>query len=154
PTPQVVVLGAGLDSRAWRMPELADIDVFEVDHPASQVDKQARVESLRPTSRSVRFVPVDFTQDRLDAGLVKAGRRSDTATVWIWEGVVPYLRKVEVVAALRAISVLSHEGSRLIVNYQSPSMRARAGRLLAGAMSMTAGRRSMWAEEPRRSAWR
>ena len=40
---QVVILGAGLDGRAWRMPELCDATVFEVDHPASQRDKRARV---------------------------------------------------------------------------------------------------------------
>ena len=51
---QVVVLGAGLDARAWRMPELAGATVVEVDHPASQRDKQRRLGDLTPTARSGR----------------------------------------------------------------------------------------------------
>ena len=62
--PQLVIVGAGLDDRAWRMPELASADVFEIDHPASQRDKRDRVADLRPLAKSVRFVPVDFTRDR------------------------------------------------------------------------------------------
>src|SRR4029077_9313468 len=46
PTPQLVIIGAGLDGRAWRMSELADVDVFELDHPASQRDKRHRVGDL------------------------------------------------------------------------------------------------------------
>ena len=45
-SPQLVILGAGLDGRAWRMPELRDAVVFEVDYPASQREKQARVAAL------------------------------------------------------------------------------------------------------------
>src|SRR4051812_11317299 len=41
--PQVVILGAGLDGRAWRMPELRDVRVFEVDHPDTQREKRARL---------------------------------------------------------------------------------------------------------------
>lgn len=47
--PQLVIMGAGLDDRAWRMPELDGADVFEIDHPASQRDKRSRV---RPKSQS------------------------------------------------------------------------------------------------------
>lgn len=53
-TPQVVILGAGLDGRAWRMAELQGSVVFEVDHPASQRDKRSRSERLKPTAREVR----------------------------------------------------------------------------------------------------
>src|SRR5690348_8576517 len=65
-SPQVVILGAGLDGRAWRMPELADADVFEVDHPDSQRDKRERAAALTPTARAIHFVPVDFTRDDLE----------------------------------------------------------------------------------------
>src|SRR5262245_37910236 len=53
--PQLVILGAGLDARAWRLPELAGAEVFEVDHPASQVDKRARVAGMQPVT-PVHFV--------------------------------------------------------------------------------------------------
>lgn len=151
--PQLVIVGAGLDDRAWRMPELASADVFEIDHPASQRDKRDRVADLRPLAKSVRFVPVDFTRDQLDAGLAPAGHRAEEVTTWIWEGVVPYLSRAEVAATVQAISSRSAAGSRLIVNYQSPALSAALGRLAARAMTAAARRRSPWADEPRRSSW-
>jgi len=63
-SPQLVILGAGLDGRAWRMPELRDAVVFEVDHPDSQREKRRRAARLTRAAREVRFVPVDFTRDR------------------------------------------------------------------------------------------
>ena len=154
PAPQLVVLGAGLDDRAWRMEELADVDVFEVDHPASQRDKRSRLGDLQPLARSVRFVSVDFTRDRLDTALAAAGHRLNEATVWIWEGVVPYLSRDEVASTVQAISATSEAGSRLVVNYQTPSLAAALGRVVARAMTTIARRRSPWADEPRRSSWR
>jgi methyltransferase (TIGR00027 family) len=153
PTPQLIVLGAGLDSRAWRMAELAGVDVFEVDHPASQADKRGRLDAMTPTARSVTFVAVDLATQRVDEALVGAGHHSDVATTWIWEGVVPYLRSGAVVATLRAISALSPVGSRLIVNYQSPSVRAAVGRLAARTMATVGGGANPWSSEPIRSTW-
>jgi methyltransferase (TIGR00027 family) len=153
PVSQLVILGAGLDDRAWRMPELADLDVFEVDHPASQRDKRSRLGDLQPLARSVRFVPVDFTRDRLESALADAGHRAGEATTWIWEGVVPYLSGADVAATIQAVSEKSATGSRLVVNYQSPSLSAAFGRLAARAMTGLARRRSPWADEPRRSSW-
>ena len=88
---QLVILGAGLDGRAWRLKELADVDVFEVDHPASQADKQSRLGRLEPTARSVRFVPVDLSRDSLGDALTAAGHDRTIGTTWICEGVVSYL---------------------------------------------------------------
>ena len=147
PAPQVVILGAGLDARAWRMKELAGADVFEVDHPPSQHEKQDRIGDQVPVARSLRYVPVDFTRDRLDAALAEAGHQPSAPTTWIWEGVVPYLHRPAVVSALSA------PGSNLIVNYQSRSVLAAVGRIVARAMNASARRRSPWADEPRRSAW-
>jgi len=53
---QLVILGAGLDARAWRMDELRDTVVFEVDHPATQAAKRERTAALQPVAREVRFV--------------------------------------------------------------------------------------------------
>lgn len=151
--PQLVIIGAGLDDRAWRIPELTDVEVFEVDHPASQRDKRSRVGDLRPLARSLRFVPVDFTRDRLDTALASAGHRPEEPTTWIWEGVVPYLSRAEVAATVRALASRSAAGSRLVVNYQSPALSAAFGRVAARAMMAMARRRSPWADEPRRSSW-
>ena len=157
PTPQLVVLGAGLDGRAWRMPQLAGVDVLEVDHPASQRDKRDRLGDLPPTAGSVVFVAVDLTRDDLGAALAagSAGRhRSAGATTWIWEGVGPYLTPQEVRATLSVLGSRSAPGSRLVVNYQSPSVAATAGRLVARAMSAVARREDPVADEARRSSWR
>ena len=153
PAPQVVILGAGLDGRAWRMKELAGVDVFEVDHPASQHEKRDRIGDEVPLARSLRYVPVDFTRDRLDAAFAEAGHQPSTPTTWIWEGVVPYLDRPAVAATVAVVSGLSAPGSNLIVNYQSPSVLAAVGRIVARAMNASARRRSPWADEPRRSAW-
>ena len=80
--PQVVILGAGLDGRAWRMPELRDVTVFEVDHPDSQRDKRERIGALTPTAREVRFLAVDFARDSLDAALEQAGHVVTERTMW------------------------------------------------------------------------
>ncbi|MEV0430901.1 class I SAM-dependent methyltransferase [Micromonospora sp. NPDC050495] len=151
PCPQLVILGAGLDGRAWRMPELAGVTVFEVDQPATQQDKRDRAAGLSGTAPT--FVPVDFGRDRLPEALAAHGHRADLPTTWIWEGVVPYLTRAEVAATVAGLAAGSATGSRLIVNYQSPSRSARAGRVLARLLTASTGRRSVWANEPWRSTW-
>jgi methyltransferase (TIGR00027 family) len=151
--PQLVILGAGLDGRAWRMSELADVEVFEVDHPASQADKVSRLDHLTPTTHALHFIPVDFTTDSL--GALLAGGRHDASrpTTWIWEGVVPYLTPAQVTATMNVIAGASARGSRLIVNYQVPAISAKIGAVVARLMTALARRDNPMANEPRRSAW-
>ncbi|MFD8305084.1 class I SAM-dependent methyltransferase [Streptomyces sp. NPDC059690] len=160
-TGQLVILGAGLDTRAWRLPELARTDVWEVDHPASQHDKRARMRQQGPIddpgldaelptlARSVRFTPVDFAVSDLGAALDAAGHDPTAPTTWLWEGVVPYLTHEHVRATVAALAARSVSGSALIVNYQAPSAKAAAGRLLTRVLgsSLTSG-------EPWRSLWK
>ncbi|MEV6840362.1 class I SAM-dependent methyltransferase [Streptomyces sp. NPDC051133] len=165
-TGQLVILGAGLDTRAWRLPELAQTDVWEVDHPASQQDKRARLAAAAPmlrgtdegdllaaelpaVARTVRFTPVDFAVDDLGAALHAAGHDPSAPTTWLWEGVVPYLTRDEVRATVAALAARTVPGSALVLNYQAPSARAAAGRLLTRVLgsSVTSG-------EPWRSLWR
>jgi methyltransferase (TIGR00027 family) len=119
---QVVILGAGLDGRAWRMPELGASVVFEVDHPDTQREKVARAAALIRVAREVRFVPVDFTRDRLDEQLTAAGHDPTRPTTWIWEGVVMYLTKAEVEATLEILARRSAPRSRLIIAYATPGL--------------------------------
>ncbi|MEV0715229.1 class I SAM-dependent methyltransferase [Asanoa sp. NPDC050611] len=151
PGPQVVILGAGLDGRAWRMPELADAAVFEVDQPASQADKRARAAAL--TGPPPAFVPVDFRTDDLSAELAAAGHAGDRPTTWIWEGVVPYLTPAEVEATVGAVAACSAPGSRLIVNFQLPVPFLKLGFLVGRALARSTGRSSMFTREPWRSTW-
>lgn len=117
---QLVVLGAGLDARAWRMPDLAQVDVFEVDHPASQTYKRQRVRGQTPLARSVRFVPCDFERERLGDALARSGHDATRRTFWIWEGVTMYLQRASVVASLGVMDGRSPEGSGLAVTYVLP----------------------------------
>jgi len=139
---QVVILGAGYDGRAWRMPELAGVNVFEVDHPATQGDKRAHLGGLPPSTGNVTFVSIDFERESLDAVLERAGHNRSTPTCWIWEGVVMYLTRDAMRATLAAIATRSAPGSTLIVNYHTNHQR-----LFARLMFRLIG-------EPQISAWR
>jgi len=86
---QVVILGAGLDARAWRMPELAGSTVFEVDHRASQQDKLRRIGGLVPMAGRVIPVAVDLAAERLGPTLESAGFDRQAVTTWVWEGSCP-----------------------------------------------------------------
>ncbi len=116
---QVVTLGAGYDGRAWRLPELQGLRVFEVDHPATQRDKRARVTTLPTANANVTFVAMDFERDSLDAVLKRAGHDRSSPTCWIWEGVVMYLTGEAMRMTLAAIAGRSAPGSTLIVNYHA-----------------------------------
>jgi methyltransferase (TIGR00027 family) len=119
PHSQLVILGAGLDSRAWRMPEVAQSVVFEVDHPDTQILKQQKTEGLRPFAEEVRFVPVDFTRDEMASKLCAAGYDRNRKTFWLWEGVIMYLTPEQVAQNLSSIAALSSEGSRLALTYMA-----------------------------------
>jgi len=120
--PQVVSLGAGLDGRAWRMPELGTSLVFEVDHPDTQQQKLQRVASLAREARDVHFVPVDFGRGGLALALEAAGHDPKLPTDWLWEGVVMYLAQDEIETTLRIVEARSAPGSRLIIAYHQPAL--------------------------------
>jgi methyltransferase (TIGR00027 family) len=138
---QLVILGAGYDGRAWRMPELAGVRVFEVDHPATQGDKRAHLSELPPPNGVVAFVSIDFERESLDVVLERAGHDASLPTCWIWEGVVMYLTRDAMRATLASIAGRSAPGSTLIVNYHT-THRGLVGRLLFRLIG-----------EPQISAW-
>ena len=121
-SPQVVILGAGLDGRAWRMPELSRAVVFEVDHPDTQRTKRGRVGDLQRAARAVHFVAVDFTRDSLGDALAQAGHDASIPTTWIWEGVVMYLTLPQIEATLEVVRHRSASRSRLVIAYMQPAM--------------------------------
>jgi methyltransferase (TIGR00027 family) len=108
---QYVVLGAGLDTFAYRNP-FPDLRVFEVDHPATQAWKRRRLESggiFLPAS--LTFVPVNFEKQTLAHGLAQAGFAANQAAFFSWLGVTPYLSRETVLATLRwLISICSRNG--------------------------------------------
>jgi methyltransferase (TIGR00027 family) len=116
---QYVLLGAGLDSFAWRRPDLlaGGLRLFEVDHPASQAWKRARVAELGlPVHEHHVFVAVDFETDTFAAGLDRAGFDWSARTLFCWVGVTPYLTVPAVEASLRAIAK-SAPGSEIALSY-------------------------------------
>jgi methyltransferase (TIGR00027 family) len=110
---QVVILGAGFDCRAYRIREITQSRVFEVDHPATQVTKKRRLRTLRSY---VTYVPIDFTAGALDAVMRAAGYRLDVTTFFICEGVTHYLPAETIDAAFRYVG-RSAAGSELVFTY-------------------------------------
>jgi len=153
PDAQVVLLGAGLDARPWRLPALAGAVVLAVDHPASQADARRRTAALPPPGCDLRYVPVDLTVQPLRPALLAAGHDPARPTVWIWEGVIPYLTAAAVTATVDALTAASGPGSRLIANYQIPSLVAALGRRVMVLLASRAGVETVTADEPWRSAW-
>jgi len=125
PTPQLVILGAGLDARAHRLPELRDTVVFEIDHPSTQAYKKPRAENLPRCAKEVRYVAVDFLRDDLAERLVASGHERMTPTNWIWEGVTMYLTPEAVRETLATIAARSAPSSRLAMTYVTRGRSAR-----------------------------
>lgn len=114
---QVVILGAGFDCRACRLPELARARVFEVDHPATSAAKRARLAALLGgLPGHVSFVALDFDREALLAALAAAGCDRGRRSLVIWEGVTNYLTAAAVDATLRAVAAFA-PGSRLLFTY-------------------------------------
>jgi methyltransferase (TIGR00027 family) len=112
---QVVLLGAGFDARAYRLASLDACRLFEVDHPATQATKRARVAGLAPVVRALEHVPLDLERRGLVDGLVRAGFDLGETSVVVWEGVTMYLSEEAIRATLGALAELMAPGSRLIL---------------------------------------
>lgn len=113
----VVVLGAGLDTRAFRLARRSDIPIFEVDLPVNIARKKAAVQrAMGLPPASVHLVPLDFERDDLIGALTGHGYRTDARTFFIWEGVTQYLTEAAVRATLDALQA-SPSGSRLVFTY-------------------------------------
>jgi len=111
----VVILGAGFDTRAWRLPGVAGRRVVEVDRAATQAAKRGRLSALPAPVADVSFVAADLRTDDLADVLDRAGQDSGRPLVWVWEAVVPYLPAAAVDATLAELARRSPAGSRLLV---------------------------------------
>ena len=115
---QALLLGAGFDSRPYRLEELRGVPLFEVDHPSTQRAKRQRLQThLGPLPGNVHFAPVDFEKDDLETTLMHAGFDTTVATVAVWEGVVSYLTPAAVDQSFRTLARILSEGSHLIFSY-------------------------------------
>ena len=123
-TRQVVVLGAGLDTFAYRNPH-AGTRVFEVDFPATGAWKRDRLaEAGIAVPDSVTYVGVDFETDDLTSRLVEAGFDATAPAFFVWLGVVPYLSEAAVAATLRAVAAVP--GGEVVLDYTNPAHQLHA----------------------------
>jgi methyltransferase (TIGR00027 family) len=122
---QVLVLGAGLDTFAYRLERTQDMRVFELDHPATQAEKRRRLaEAQIAEPAHVSYVAHDFESGGMTAALKSAGLDPDRGAFVLWLGVTPYLTEEAVFATLRELaSWRGGDGSR--VRLRQP---ARGGR--------------------------
>ena len=119
-----MILGAGLDSRAYRGDLLHGVaKIFEVDHPATQASKIERVKKMfGKIPDHVTYVSVDFMEETLDK-LLSSGFDLSLKTLFIWEGVTLYLNQESVDATLAWVHENSTPGSAIIFDYQEKSAR-------------------------------
>jgi len=127
---QLVVLGAGLDTYAYRGPLRERLRIFEVDHPATQAWKRERLrEAHIPLPASQSFAPIDFEQQTLAEGLTAANFDLTRQTFFTWLGCVPYLTEETVWSTLQFIANLP-KGAHVVFDYGDPpaslSREARA----------------------------
>jgi methyltransferase (TIGR00027 family) len=115
---QVVILGAGYDSRALRFArELKKVRVFEVDHPGTQARKMdILLRSITDIPRNVQYVSVDFNRGTLEKALVDKGFSRNRRTLFLWEGVSYYLPR-EVVGGILDFVKACAPGSSIVFDY-------------------------------------
>ena len=117
---QYVVLGAGLDTFAYRNP-YPDLRVFEVDFPSTQVWKRERLAAGDiAIPENLTFAPIDFERQRLTDVLLDAGLDASRPTFFSWLGVSPYLEPATVMATLAAIAPLARGGGGVTFDYSVP----------------------------------
>ena len=131
---QLVILGAGYDSRAYRLSLPHDVTVFEVDHPSTQRAKRERLGVSGTPVGHVRFVGVDFEVDNVAGRLADSGFDDRAPSIVVWEGVISYLSKSAVDDNFELLSGICSSGSRLIFTYVD-------GRALDGSVDFEEARR-------------
>jgi methyltransferase (TIGR00027 family) len=142
-TRQYVVLGAGLDTLAYRHPYGSRLTVFEVDYPATQAWKRERLADAGiDIPPSVRYVAVDFERETAFEGLAAAGFDAKSPAFFSWLGVTVYLSELSVLSMLESIAGLA-PGSGIAFDYaidsSGVSERARRAVEVVAARAAAAG---------------
>jgi methyltransferase (TIGR00027 family) len=125
---QYLILGAGLDTFAFRRTDLLDrLQVFEVDHPNTQAFKRERIAALGwETPAALHFVPTDFTTQTLADTLAQSSYDPHVLTHVSWLGVTMYLREDDIRATVHALSTLTPAGSALVFDYLDAAIFTQA----------------------------
>ncbi len=143
---QYVILGAGLDTFAYRNPHFSvGLKIYEVDYPATQVWKLRQLNTARiPIPENLNFVPVDFENQSLSEQLQKAGFRTDETSFFSWLGVTMYLTRETVMEIIKYIASSVPSGSGIVFDYMIPPSSQKIlprliFRLLAGSIARRTG---------------
>ncbi len=113
----VVILGAGLDTRPYRLARRSNVPIFEVDLPVNIARKKSAVQrAIGATPASVHLVPLDFERDDLFGTLAEHGFRTDARAFFVWGGVTQYLTEDAVRTTLAGLQA-TPAGSRLVFTY-------------------------------------
>lgn len=122
---QLVLLGAGFDTRPYRLPGMERVNVFEVDLPSVQNEKMKRIRKfLGRWPDHVTFIPIDFDTESLEGVFAGTGFDASRPAVFVWEGVTQYIREEAVRQALRFIGE-SAPGSIVVFTYVLKSIIER-----------------------------
>ncbi|WP_346353075.1 class I SAM-dependent methyltransferase [Azotosporobacter soli] len=118
-TRQYVILGAGLDTFAFRRRDMLDkLRVFELDHPATQCFKTDRIAELGwAVPEQLNFISMDFTQEDLAVVLKESSYDPKVKSFFSWLGVTMYLTREDVFKTLRAIADIVPSGSAIVFDY-------------------------------------
>lgn len=116
---QYVILGAGLDTFAFRRKDMLNrLSVFEIDHPATQAFKKQRIAELGWVVPSqLSFIAVDFSQKSLASALRESAFDPQVKSFFSWLGVTMYLDRSDVFSTLRSIASIAPVGSRIVFDY-------------------------------------
>ncbi len=117
---QILVLGAGLDTFAYRLEPIGDLRVFELDHPATQRDKRARLAAAGIAEPAhLAYVAYDFEHGDMTEALAGGGLDVARRTFVLWLGVTPYLTEEAVYATLGALARF-RAGAEVVFDYANP----------------------------------
>jgi len=138
---QAVVLGAGLDTFAYRVAPTPGLIVFEIDHPATQREKRRRLAAAGVAEPAhVVYVGCDFETQGLSEALAAAGFEAAQPSFFLWLGVTPYLTPEAVYATLAALAALAG-GAEIVFDYVVPpeTIEAREAHAALAARVAAAG---------------
>ncbi|HZY55648.1 MAG TPA: SAM-dependent methyltransferase [Reyranella sp.] len=122
---QIVILGAGFDTRSYRLTGADRIPIYEVDHPVTQAAKRKALRGVVEPPVNVRFVTVNFDVDDLDERLRACGYDPDGRTLFVWQGVIMYLTPEGIDHTLRFVAERSAPGSVVVFDYMYESLLRR-----------------------------
>ncbi len=127
---QLVILGAGLDTRPYRLPEARGVNVFEVDLASVQDEKKKRLQkTLGRLPENVTYIPIDFDTQTLESVLGKSTYDPTRRAAFLWEGVTQYLTEEAVRQTLSFVG-RSASGSVLVFTYVLKSFIERRSGIL------------------------